>query len=86
MRLVIQQVDKAILDIKEEYIHREIWKWIIIYLWISTEDLDNYEDKVSRIVKKIPILKCLTWEDWNINTTLEDINWEVLLISNFTLY
>lgn len=86
MRLVIQQVDKAILDIKEENIHREIWKWIIIYLWISTEDLDNYEDKVSRIVKKIPILKCLTWEDWNINTTLEDIHWEVLLISNFTLY
>ena len=60
MRLVIQQVDKAILDIKEENIHREIWKWIIIYLWISTEDLDNYEDKVSRIIKKIPILKCLT--------------------------
>ena len=86
MRLVIQQVDKAILEIEEDNIHREIWKWIIIYLWISTEDLENYEDKISRIVKKIPILKCLTWEDWNINTTLEDINWEVLLVSNFTLY
>lgn len=53
---------------------------------MKIKDLDNYEDKVSRIVKKIPILKCLTWEDWNINTTLEDIHWEVLLISNFTLY
>ena len=34
----------------------------------------------------MPLLKCLTWPDWNINTSLQDINWEVLLVSNFTLY
>ena len=86
MRLLIQQVKSAKLDIYTDNIHREIWRWIIIYLWINVDDLDTYQDKIARIMKKIPPLKCLTWEDWNINTSLLDIDWEVLLVSNFTLY
>lgn len=86
MRLVIQQVKSAKLDIEESNIHREIWKWIIIYLWIHVDDLDTYQEKISRIMKKFPLLKWLTGPDWNINTSLQDIDWEVLLVSNFTLY
>ncbi len=86
MRLLIQQVKSATLDIQSDNIHRKIGRWIVIYLWIHDEDLENYPHKISRIMKKIPILKCLTWPDWNINTSLQDIDWEVLLISNFTLY
>jgi len=86
MRLVVQQVQSAKLDIQEENIHREIWKWIIIYLWIHVDDLENYQEKIARIMKKLPILKCLTGEDWNINTSLQDIDWEILLVSNFTLF
>jgi len=37
-------------------------------------------------MKKLPPLKCLTWEDGNINTSLQEIDGEVLLVSNFTLY
>lgn len=86
MRLVVQQVKSAKLDIEAENIHREIWRWIIIYLWIHVDDLENYQGKIARIMKKLPYLKCLTWDDGNINTSLEDIDWEVLLISNFTLF
>lgn len=86
MRLLIQQVKSAKLDIYADNIHREIWRWIIIYLWINVDDLDTYQDKIARIMKKIPLLKCLTWQDWNINTSLQEIDWEVLLVSNFTLY
>ena len=86
MRLVIQQVKSAKLDIKEDNIHREIWRWIIVYLWIHVDDIDTYQEKIARIMKKLPLLKCLTWVDWNINTSLQDINWEILLVSNFTLY
>ena len=86
MRLVIQQVQSAKMDMEDMNIHREIWKWIIIYLWIHVDDLDNYQEKISRIMKKLPVLKCLTWSDWNINTSLQDIDWEVLLVSNFTLF
>ena len=86
MRLLIQQVKSAKLDIEANNIHREIGRGIIIYLWIHNEDLDTYQDKISRIMKKIPLLKCLTGPDWNINISLQDINWEVLLVSNFTLY
>jgi len=86
MRLLIQQVRSAKLDIKEDNIHREIWKWIIIYLWIHVDDVETYQEKISRIMKKLPLLKCLDWPDWDINTSLQDINWEVLLVSNFTLF
>ncbi len=86
MRLLIQQVASAILDIESEKIHREIWKWLIIYFWVHDEDYKDYKGKIARIIKKIPLLKCLSWEDWAINTSLNDINWEILFISNFTLY
>lgn len=86
MRLLIQQVKSAKLDIEESKIHREIWRWIIIYLWIHVDDLETYPEKITRIMKKIPTLKWLTWTDWSINTSLQDIDWEVLLVSNFTLY
>ena len=86
MRLLIQQVKSAKLDIKEDNIHREIWKWIIIYLWIHVDDIETYQEKISRITKKLPIIKCLDWPDWDINTSLQEINWEVLLVSNFTLF
>lgn len=86
MRLIIQQVKSAKMDIEDMNIHREIWKWIIIYLWIHVDDLENYQEKISRIIKKLPVLKCLTWPDWNINTSLQDIDWEILLVSNFTLF
>ena len=86
MRLLIQQVKSAKLDIEEANIHREIWRWIVIYLWIHVDDIDAYQEKIARIMRKIPLLKCLDWSDWNISASLEDINWEVLLVSNFTLY
>ena len=86
MRLLIQQVKSATLNIKHDNIHREIWKWIIIYLWIHVVDTETYKEKISRIIKKLPQIKCLDWEDWNISASLQDINWEILLISNFTLY
>lgn len=86
MRLLIQQVKSAKLDIQSDNIHREIWRWIIIYLWIHVDDVETYQEKIARIMKKMPLLKCLTWPDWNINTSLQDINWEVLLVSNFSLY
>ena len=86
MRLLIQQVRSAKLDIKEDNIHREIWKWIIIYLWIHVDDIETYQEKISRITKKLPLLKCLDWPNWDINTSLQEINWEVLLVSNFTLF
>ena len=86
MRLLIQQVKSATLDIKEDNIHREIWKWIIIYLWIHVDDVDTYQEKIARIMKKLPLLKCLDCSDWNISDSLQDIDWEILLISNFTLF
>lgn len=86
MRLLIQQVKSATLDIKESNIHKEIWRWIIIYLWIHVDDIESYKEKIPRIIKKLPLIKCLDWVAGDINTSLQEIDWEILLISNFTLY
>ena len=66
MRLLVQQVKSAKLDIEEHNIHREIWRWIIVYLWIHVDDVDAYKEKIARIMKKLPLLKCLDWVDWGI--------------------
>lgn len=86
MRLLIQQVQSATLSIPDQNIQRSIGAGIIIYLGIHGEDLAHYEEKIARIVKKIPKLKCLSDETGNISRCLEDFGGEVLLVSNFTLY
>ena len=85
MRLIIQSVSSASVEIKEQNIKRNINRGVIIYLWISSEDIETYPEKIEKIIKKLPTIKCLT-KDNSINTSINDINGEILLISNFTVY
>ena len=85
MRLIIQSVQSASVEIKEQNIKRNIDRGVIIYLWISSEDIKTYPEKIEKIVRKLPTIKFLVEED-EINTSINDINGEILLISNFTVY
>ena len=85
MRLIIQSVSSASVEITEQNIKREIWKWILIYLWISTFDLADYESKIEKIITKLPTIRFLDWEK-SIDQSINNINWEILLIPNFTIY
>jgi D-tyrosyl-tRNA(Tyr) deacylase len=53
---------------------------------IHTDDLTNYPEKVEKIVTKLPNIKFLVGADDEIGASLEEIEGEVLLISNFTVY
>lgn len=86
MRIVLQQVSSATLVIEKEQIQRRIGKGIIIYLWIHVDDLEDYPLKIEKIIKKIPSLKCLVGDSWNIDTSLQELQGEILLVSNFTLF
>jgi len=89
MKLIISPVQKAKITINHKQ-EKNIWKWLLIYVWISKQDciLEEKElnEKLDKIANKIENLQVFVWEDEKINTSLKDINWEVLLVSNFTLY
>ena len=89
MKLVISYVKKASVFIEDLNKLEEIWKWLLIYIWISKQDCEdkNIDKKIQKIVKKIPNLRLITDpKTWKIAFSVKDINWEILLISNFTLY
>jgi D-tyrosyl-tRNA(Tyr) deacylase len=88
MRLVISVVEKAsiIIDNKTK---REIWKWLLVYLWVSKQDCELNETelngKIEKISNKLQNLQVFV-QNGKINSSLKDVNWEVLLVSNFTIY
>ena len=94
MKLIIQNVDSASVkiinddwSIKNE---EKIWKWVLIYFWVSknTTNVDFVQSKIriDKFVDKLKRMRCLKNEDWKLESTIEDINWSILVISNFTLY
>lgn len=94
MRLITQSVYSASVEIRPPYegeseaggsVIRDISRGVLIYFGIHKEDLENYEEKVAKIMKKFPNIKMLEGEN-SIDQSLNDIQGEVLLIPNFTVY
>jgi len=87
MRLIISPVEYASVKVNNK--KRSIDKWLLVYVWISKSDcnlnLDDINKKVEKVANKLCNLKLFS-VDWKINASLKDINWQILIISNFTLY
>ena len=91
MKLVIWCVTKASVSLPEYNETRSINKWLLVYVWISSEDTDlpddKIDEKIQKIVDKLVNVKFfLDPETDKIELSLTDINGSILLISNFTLY
>jgi len=94
MKLIIQNVDSASVKIINDDLsikHEEkIWKWILIYFGVSknTTNLDvlESEKRIDKFVDKFKRMRWMKNEKWRLEATIEDINWSILIISNFTLY
>jgi len=90
MKLVISPVEKASVEIIWKNELRQIWKWLLIYIWISKEDCllgkNDINEKIEKIVKKILNLKLIVDKNEKISLSVSDIKWDILLVSNFTLY
>jgi D-tyrosyl-tRNA(Tyr) deacylase len=95
MRLIIQAVSSASVKFSSPIregdskgggvITNKIWPGILIYLWISTSDLSDYESKIEKIITKLPAIRFLDGEK-SIDQSINSINGETLLIPNFTIY
>lgn len=82
MRVVIQRVAHASVAI-EGKVKSKIEKGFLILLGVSTED--TAED-MEYLCQKIVKMRIFNDEDGKMNLSIQDINGDILLISQFTLY
>jgi D-tyrosyl-tRNA(Tyr) deacylase len=82
MKAVIQRVKKTSLFVDKKLIS-EIEKGLAVYLGIKINDTEKEADY---IVKKISGMRIFDDSNGKMNLSVKDINGEILLISQFTLY
>ncbi len=94
MRLIIQNVDSALVIVNNEEWKvnkkEEIGKWVLIYFWVSKNTtelwIDNAKSRINKFVEKFRRMRFLKNSDGRLDATVQDIAWEILVVSNFTLY
>lgn len=82
MKLVVQRVKKASVTVDDNVIGK-INEGFLVLIGIGNDD---NKEKADYLVKKLINLRIFTDENGKMNLSLQDINGELLLISQFTLY
>lgn len=82
MKIVIQRVKYASVSVDKKTVGK-INKGLLIFLGIGHNDNEIVADK---LVKKICNLRIFEDEKQKMNKSIKDINGELLIISQFTLY
>ncbi len=82
MRALIQRVKQAKVEV-EGKVTGEIQQGLLILLAVKVDD-QNCD--VDYLVEKISELRIFTDSDGKFNLSLKDVNGEVLIVSQFTLY
>lgn len=82
MKFVIQRVTEASVTVDENVIGK-IGKGFLVLIGVSHEDTKETADK---LVKKLVGLRIFEDENGKTNLSLNDVNGELLLVSQFTLY
>jgi len=82
MKLVIQRVNSACVKIEGEIVS-EIKKGLLVFLGISDKDDGN---EIEWLAKKLIEMRIFEDQKGKMNLSLPNINGEILLVSQFTLY
>ena len=82
MKFVIQRVSHASVTVHEETVGR-INQGYLVLIGVGKEDT---REDADRMVKKMIGLRIFSDENGKINKSLKDVNGELLLVSQFTLY
>ncbi|HRP93475.1 MAG TPA: D-aminoacyl-tRNA deacylase [Ignavibacteriaceae bacterium] len=83
MRALVQRVSEGSVYISEENYKEEIGKGIVILLGIRSDDTEN---DLLFVADKCSNLRIFQDENDKMNLSLKDVDGEVLIISQFTLY
>ena len=82
MRVVLQRVSRATVDVGGERV-AEIGRGFLLLVGIGTDDVDG---EIDRLADKVAGLRVFADEDHKMNLALADVDGEVLVVSQFTLY
>lgn len=82
MRLLIQRTQNASVTIEGE-VNGSIERGLVIFLGISDSDTKEIADKMA---KKLLGLRIFEDENGKTNLSVQDVDGELLIISQFTLY
>lgn len=82
MRLLIQRVSKASVKVEGKCVGK-INKGFLVFLGITHGDT---KDNVDYLVNKLYNLRVFEDENEKMNLSIKDINGELLIVSQFTLY
>lgn len=82
MRFIIQRVKEGLVKVDGQTIG-EIGKGYVVLVGVSNEDTKEIADKM---VKKLIGLRIFEDENGKTNLSIKDVNGEMLIISQFTLY
>ena len=82
MKIILQRVNSAKMFVNDKFMS-EIKKGIVAYIGITHEDgLKEIEYCIDKLIH----LRIFDDENGKLNLSLEDINGELLVVSNFTRY
>lgn len=82
MKFLIQRVTKAQVDIDGETVGK-INKGYMILIGVGEEDT---REEADRLIRKMLNLRIFADENGKTNLSIKDVNGELLLVSQFTLY
>jgi len=82
LKIVLQRVLNASVDVDGSTVGK-INKGYVVFLGVGNEDT---EEDVKRLVAKMINLRIFSDENDKINLSIKDVNGELLIISQFTLY
>ena len=82
MKLVIQRVTNASVTVENEVVGK-IGKGFLVLLGVGPEDTKNEADF---LVQKLIKLRIFEDDNGKMNLSLKDVNGELLIVSQFTLY
>lgn len=83
MRALVQRVSEASVEISSANYSASIGKGMVILLGVRDGDT---EDDMTFVADKCSSLRIFEDENQKMNLSLKDVNGEVLVISQFTLY
>lgn len=82
MKLIIQRVSHASVTVDDNIVGK-IQKGFLILLGVGPED---NEEMADYLVKKLIKLRIFEDENGKMNLSLKDVDGELLIVSQFTLY
>ena len=82
MKMVVQRVKNASVKVENEIVGK-IDKGFLVLLGVTHNDT---KEKADYLVKKLCKLRIFTDENEKMNLNLNDVNGQLLIVSQFTLY